>query len=117
MVVAFEGITDRATAETLRGVELTGELADRPDLDDGEYWPEDLIGLDVVDVSGVSLGSVAAIAYGPQDRLVVETPSGRRVEVPFVGGLVGDPENGRITVDPPDGMFDDDENGDEDGGG
>jgi len=109
MVVAFEGITDRTGAETLRGVVLTGEMANRPDLDDGEYWPEDLIGLDVVDVSGAALGSVAAIAYGPQDRLVVETPSGRRVEVPFVEGLVGDPEHGRITVDPPGGMFDGDD--------
>ena len=109
MVVAFEGITDRAAAETLRGVVLTGELADRPDLDDGEYWPDDLIGLEVVDTSGAMLGSVAAIAYGPQDRLVVLTPSGRRVEVPFVEGLVGDPEHGRITIDPPGGMFDGDD--------
>jgi len=109
MVVAFEGITDRTAAEALRGTVLAGDPADRPDLDDGTYWPDDLIGLEVVDVSGATLGSVAAIAYGPQDRLVVETPSGRLIEVPFVEGLVGDPEHGRITVDPPGGMFDDED--------
>ena len=109
MVVAFEGITDRTAAEALRGTVLAGELADRPALDDGAYWPDDLVGLDVVDVSGAPLGSIVSVAYGPQDRLVVETPSGSLVEVPFVDGLVGNPEHGRITVDPPGGMFDDDD--------
>ena len=42
-----------------------------------------------------------SIVYGPQDRLVVETPDGARVEVPFMNDLVGDPEDGKIVIDAP----------------
>lgn len=105
LIVRFEGVAGREAAEALRGTELfvdSSALA----LDEGEFWPEDLIGLQVVDPSGAPLGEVAGVVPGPQDRLVVATPDGRRVEVPFVADLVGDPEDGRIVVDAPPGLFD-----------
>ena len=108
LTVRFEGISDRPGAETLRGIELTVAMSERPELEAGEYWPEDLVGLSAVDPSGNALGEVVAIAYGPQDRLVVQTPEGARVEVPFVGDLVGDPKDGEIVIDAPGGMFDTD---------
>jgi len=40
-----------------------------------------------------------------QDRLVVSTPSGAEVEVPFVEEIVADPAEGRIVIDPPEGLF------------
>lgn len=106
LTVRFEGIADRVAAEALRGTELEVEAADRPELGEGEFWPEDLIGLEAEGPSGEPLGAVVAVVFGPQDRLVVETPGGRRVEVPFVSALVGDPVDGRIRIDPPGGMFD-----------
>ncbi len=44
---------------------------------------------------------------GAQDRIVVETEGGRLVEVPFVAELVRQvsPAQGRVTVDPPPGLF------------
>ena len=106
MILRFEGVDSRQGAEALRGIELFVDLTDLPDLEDGEFWPDDLIGLRAKKPSGEPLGSVVAIVHGPQDRLVVETPDGTRVEVPFMSDLVGDPEDGRIVIDAPLGMFD-----------
>jgi len=108
LIVRFEGVTDRIGAEALRGTDLFGDQAEFPNLEDGEFWPADLIGLLAEDPSGEPLGSVVAIAYGPQDRLVVETPDGLRAEVPFVADLVGDPADGKIVIDAPAGLFDPD---------
>lgn len=105
LVVAFEGVTDRAAAEALRGTLLLFDPDRLPVLEEGAFWTSDLVGLEAVRPDGTSLGMVAGVVPGPQDRLVVETPGGQRVEVPFVDDLVGDPGDGRIVVDPPAGLF------------
>jgi len=52
------------------------------------------------------LGQVTRVVVGMlQDRLVVTTPSGTEVEVPFVEEIVADPVGGRIVIDPPEGLF------------
>jgi 16S rRNA processing protein RimM len=107
LIVGFEGIDDRDAAEGLRGTMLTIGATERRPLDAGEFWVEDLVGLEVVDPEGTVLGRVVAVVLGPQDRLQVETFGGRTVEVPFVDAIVGDPREGRLPVDPPAGMFDD----------
>ena len=106
LIVAFEGVRDRIQAETLRGSLLTAAAEDRRDLDPGEFWPEDLVGLEAVDPEGNALGVVSGLVLtGSQDRLVVTTPAGTEVEVPFVNDLVGDPEDGRLLIDAPEGLF------------
>lgn len=106
LVLAFEGIGTRDAAEALRGALLTIPSTARRALGDGEFWPEDLVGLVAVDQAGRQLGEVTGVELGNQDRLVVTTPAGRRVLVPFVADLVGDPEAGRIAIRPPEGLFD-----------
>ena len=105
-VVAFEGVADRSTAETLRGTVLWGDPAQRRPTDSGEYWVDSLVGLVAVSPDGVVLGAVRAVESGPgQDRLVIETSEGRRVLVPFVAALVGEPVEGRLEIRDPGGLF------------
>lgn len=86
--VKFEAIDHRSGAEALRGVTLTIASGERRRLEDGEFWPEDLVGLAVLDASGDRLGVVSEVIEGvAQDRLAVSTEHGR-VEVPFVADLV-----------------------------
>jgi 16S rRNA processing protein RimM len=108
MIVSFEGVADRTAAEDLRGIVLTIAGGERRDLETDEFWPDDLVGLRAVDASGEPLGEVTGVVFGPQDRLVVATPDGRSVEVPFVHDIVGDPEGGCLRIDPPAGLFEDD---------
>lgn len=108
LIVAFRGIQDRNAAEALRGAVLTREAGLRRALAEGEFWSSSLLGLEAVTPAGVVLGRVSDVRVGRlQDRLVVTTPAGDEVEVPFVGEMVGDPAGGRIVVDPPEGLFPD----------
>lgn len=80
--IAFEEVTDRAGAEAIRGSEVFAPA--RRELTDSEFWPDDLVGLEVRPGGG----RVVDVITGPaQDRLVVER-EGVRFEVPFVGDLV-----------------------------
>lgn len=106
LIVGFEGVDDRDQAETLRGEAVAAPASTRRDLEPGEFWPDDLVGLEAVARDGTVLGAIAAVDLGSaQDRLVVRTPEGRDVLVPFVDELVGDPEGGRIEIRDPGGLF------------
>ena len=106
LIVGFEGVTDRDQAEALRGEVVGAPASTRRDLADGDFWPDDLVGLDAVDGSGTVIGTVAAVDFGAgQDRLVIRTPAGREVLVPFVDDLVGDPAEGTIEIRDPGGLF------------
>jgi 16S rRNA processing protein RimM len=106
LILGFEGVTDRRGAESLRGYILTVDAADRRPLDDGEFWPEDLVGLEAVTPFGEHLGVVSGVEVGTaQDRVVVTSPTGVEVLVPFVDDIVADPEGGRIVIDAPEGLF------------
>jgi 16S rRNA processing protein RimM len=106
LIVGFAGFADRNTAEALRSLVLTRDAADRRSLDEGEFWSSSLVGLEAVTPAGAMLGRVAEVITGGfQDRLVVATPSGEEVQVPFVEEIVGDPEGGRIVIDAPEGLF------------
>lgn len=107
-LVGFVEITDRNQAETLRGVALTVDGGDRRQLDDDEFWPDQLVGLRAIDPAGEDLGVVSGVVIGEaQDRIVVTTASGHEVDVPFVAAIVGDVDlaDGVVTIDPPMDLF------------
>ena len=66
-VVAFAGVRDREAAETLRGAVLQAEPLDDPDA----WWVHELIGAEVVDTDGRSLGRVEAVQANPASDLLV----------------------------------------------
>ena len=106
--VSFEGITDRNGAETLKGVQLTIPASERRSLAEDEWWPEDLIGCQVIGLDGGKVGTVHEVIIGAaQDRLVVIAPDGSTGEIPFVAALVPEVDitNDRIVVDLPEGLF------------
>ena len=108
LFVRFDGVDDRDAAEALRGRELTIDAGERRPLDEGEFWPDDLVGLEVRLptgwVAGVVTGFVEGVAQG---RLVVGTSAGA-VEVPFVEEIVPevDVAGGFLVLDPPAGLLD-----------
>ena len=102
LLVTFEELHDRTTAETARGVLLraTVDAAETPE-DPDEFYDHQLIGLTAVDLEGRELGTVSAVAHGgAQDLLTVRTPDGRDGLVPFVKALVPEVDlaGGRIVV-------------------
>lgn len=108
-VVAFEGIVDRNTAETLRGLHLLVDAGSLPEPeDDDEFYDHQLIGLAVHDTAGTVLGEVVDVMHPPAAPvLVVNRVDGTEELVPFVRAIVPqvDVAAGRLVVEPPDGMF------------
>jgi 16S rRNA processing protein RimM len=107
LLVRFVEVRDRTGAEALRGTSFTIDATQRRDLGEGEFWIEDLVGCDVVDQDGESIGVVESVEFGAaQDRLAVRTTSGL-FEVPFVDAIVPevDLERRTIVVTPPEGLF------------
>jgi len=107
-----EQARDRTAAEALRGVRLLVETDDEAPGDTEEteesWYRHELVGLRALSVSGEELGEVTDVEPGvAQDRLVVTTPEGDDVAVPFVEALVPaiDPEAGTVTLAPPGGLF------------
>jgi 16S rRNA processing protein RimM len=87
-VARFEGISDRSSAEALRGALIEIERSALPPLAEDEYYHADLIGLDAVDRDGNSVGSVVAVEnYGAGDLLEIEAQDGRSWLIPFKPGI------------------------------
>ena len=87
-LVRFAGMEDRTGAEAVTGTELFIANDQRRPLDDGEYWPDELIGLTVRSHDGRLVGVVIGVVEGAaQVRLDIEGDAGR-FEVPFVAALV-----------------------------
>jgi 16S rRNA processing protein RimM len=70
MLVSFQGVTDRNTADELRG-ELTVRPDQLPELAAGEYWPHQLEGCEVVTDAGRALGRVTDVIPNPANDLWV----------------------------------------------
>jgi 16S rRNA processing protein RimM len=105
LLVSFAGITDRDQAEELRGVWLTLDSAEAGTPEDpDEFHDHELIGLDVVTVSGDPVGRVTEVRHYGQDLLVIEPDE---ILIPFVAAIVPevDVAAGRLVIDPPPGLL------------
>lgn len=103
VVAQLEGCNDRNTAESYRGVEIAIEESQLPQLEEGEYYWRDLIGLTVVNMAGEELGTVKKMMEtGANDVLVVKTASKEELLIPYVpeySVMKVDLESKQITVD------------------
>src|SRR5687768_6356470 len=83
-IARFEGVSDRAAAEALRGELVEVDRDALPPLEEGEYYHVDLVGLPCLDVDGARVGTVVAVEnFGAGDLLEVERSDGKRSLVPF----------------------------------
>ena len=98
-IVRFGGIEDRDQADAWRGVVLQAEPLD--DHDDEELWVHELVGSTVALADGTEVGTVTEVESNPASDLLV-LDSGALVPVVFVT----EHEPGRVTVEPPEGLFD-----------
>jgi 16S rRNA processing protein RimM len=95
-IVAFEDVSDRTTAERLRGTALLAEPVSLPDA----LWVHELVGSSVEDAHGTPLGTVTSVVANPASDLL-ELDNGALVPLVFVV----DQGPGRVVVDIPDGLI------------
>ncbi len=103
VVAQLEGCNDRNMAESYHGVEIAIDESQLPQLEDGEYYWRDLIGLTVVNLAGEELGTVKKMMEtGANDVLVVKTTSKEELLIPYVpeySVMKVDLDSKQITVD------------------
>jgi len=101
LLVRFEELPDRTTAEAARGLLLHADIpaAESPE-DPDEFYDHQLVGLAAEDLDGRRLGEVTAVVHGAQDLLQVRALDGRDALVPFVAALVPevDVAAGRVVI-------------------
>jgi 16S rRNA processing protein RimM len=126
-IVGFREIPDRDTAESLSGYVLEVRSSELPELEEGEFYPFDLVGLEARDPEGGVVGQVTDALDSPAHAiLIVALRGGGEGLVPFVqaavphvgladGYLVVDPELMSIVGAPSGDQLVSDESGD--GGG
>ena len=107
LVFKFKGIDSISDAERLRGAEVQVPLAERVELDPGEYFHSDLIGCEVRDrASGRAIGKVTNFEEfgGPP---LLEIDNGRML-IPFVKAICVyiRPDEKVIHVEIPEGLED-----------
>ena len=104
LIASSPAIADRTAAEALRGARIFIARSQFPQPAEDEFYWADLIGLDVVNREGVTLGSVVGlIDTGPQSVLRIQPAvrDGEEVLIPFVSAYVDsvDLPARRIVVD------------------
>jgi 16S rRNA processing protein RimM len=95
--VKFAEIADRTAAERFANVALFAPPIDDPDA----LWVHELIGSEVREVDGTSRGRCVSVIANPASD-ILELESGALVPTVFVVSN----QDGVITVDVPDGLFD-----------
>jgi 16S rRNA processing protein RimM len=98
-LVHFAGISDRTAAEAYVNTPLLAEPL--PALSEDGMYVRDLIGAEVVGVDQQVYGRCVAVVANPAHDLL-ELESGALVPVVFVV----DVGSGKVTIDPPEGLFD-----------
>jgi 16S rRNA processing protein RimM len=100
LLAHLDGLNDRDAAEAVMGMDIAVLRDDMPEAEDGEFYWDDLIGLEVVNTEGNVLGRVTGLLEtGAHDVLQIQGERERLI--PFVDVFVRevDQEAGRIVVD------------------
>ena len=98
--IGLRGIPDRNAAEFFRGKKLEGERDDAPELEEGQYYIVDIIGLSCETESGETLGTIVDVQNLASDVYTIEK-AGKRILFPAVKGVVRqvDLQNKKLIVD------------------
>ncbi|MBA3728711.1 MAG: 16S rRNA processing protein RimM [Actinobacteria bacterium] len=88
VLVSFDEVADRDAAERLRGEYLFVPAASTPPLPDGEYWPHELIGCQVVTEDGRPLGPIREILRTQANDVWVAAGPDGEVLIPALVDIV-----------------------------
>ncbi len=83
-IVRLSGVDGIDAAERLRGTDIAIPRAALPELDEDEFWPDDLVGLPVRATTGEPVGEIAEVLTMPSvDLLRVRRAGAPDLLVPF----------------------------------
>lgn len=108
VILRLDGIDSRDAAERVTKANVFAH-EDALELDEGELFVHDLVGLDVVTEDGDTVGTLSNVmTYPAHDMLVVRRPGQPEALVPMVDAIVRDIDldAARVVIRPIDGLLD-----------
>ncbi|ORB73834.1 ribosome maturation factor RimM [Mycobacterium scrofulaceum] len=110
LLLRLAGVTDRDSADALRGTVFVVDSDDLPPIDEPDtYYDHQLEGLHVRTVTGQDVGVVAEVLHtAAGELLAVRRGDGGEALVPFVGAIVTSVSlaDRVVEIDPPEGLLD-----------
>ncbi|WP_055403254.1 MULTISPECIES: ribosome maturation factor RimM [unclassified Mycobacterium] len=110
LLVRLAGVSDRDSADALRGTVFVVDSDDLPAIDEPDtYYDHQLEGLRVRTVAGRDVGVVAEVLHtAAGELLAVRRGDGGEALVPFVGAIVTSVslDDRVVEIDPPEGLLD-----------
>ena len=106
LVIKLSGISDRNTAETLRGKILYLPEGDSLDLGEDTYYVEELVGMSVQDENGKAVGTLRSVISRPAQDLYEIQAGEKSFLLPAVKEFIlkVDTKGRTITVHLPEGI-------------
>lgn len=108
LIVRFEELQDRDSAELWRGRYLLAPFSELPPLQADEVYLHDLIGMTVVATTGERIGTVSTFYELPQGVMIEVVTGHGSVVVPYRQEFVvsADTQNRTLVVNEASGLFD-----------
>jgi len=109
VILKFEGIDDIADAEPLKGCDVFIDRKYAAKLEEGEFYIGDIIGLEVIDDTGIRIGKIKDVMEtGANDVYLVERDEMKDLLLPAIKECILDTdiENNVMTVHLMDGLLD-----------
>lgn len=89
ILIKLAGVSTRSAAEGLRGTRIRIKTLELPRLDGGQYYSHELVGMHVVDESGIELGILQEVlATGSNDVYVIKQTDGKELLLPAIESVI-----------------------------
>lgn len=108
LLVSIANYDNRDSVGELRNLDVYMPSSSAPPLPEGEFYQHQIIGLQVINETGMSLGYVTEILEtGANDVLIVQDEAGNEFLIPVIDGVVTeiDLSRSRITIHPLPGLL------------
>lgn len=107
VILSLEGIENRSDAERIRNFEIYVRRSDLPPLPEGEYYWEDILGMDVYDGKGNFYGQIREIFPTRSNDVWVCVRGREEILLPAIDTVIKevDLKAGRIIIEPVEGLI------------
>lgn len=109
LLVKFVGIDSIEEAEKLKNLQIKIDSDNIGELEENEFYFHEIIGCEVFDENGKSLGEISEILTpGANDVWVMKSQNGKEILIPYIEDVVKkiDVENKKIDIEVMEGLID-----------
>ena len=100
ILLSLQGCEDRTSAERFRGMLVQIPIEEAMSLPEDEYYPHELVGLDVVTVDGEELGRISEVIFTNANEVYVVVGSRGQILLPAIADVIDhvDLDTGQVSV-------------------